>query len=76
MDKDDSKKKYVYPILRVDRFQFAKDRMPKDDEFEQFISITKVMHTEAEAKAEAERLNDINKSKNVLYFYSSSSLHD
>ncbi len=69
MNTSTANKRHVYPIVRVDLSLFAKDRMPENDEFEQFIHIVKVMNNEREAQIEVERLNQINAAKNTLYFY-------
>ena len=65
---------YAYPIIRVDMFQFDKSRIPRQDEFEQFTKVVKVMDNEDAARTEVIRLGKINESKNVHYFYTHSYL--
>lgn len=55
-----SKHKHVFAVIRWDG---------QDGDPEERITITKILHSEDEARSEMERLNALNRSKGCRYFY-------
>ena len=60
--------KQVYAVLRYDDFQNSATPI------ENRISVVRVVHDEATAKAEAQRLNDLNSEKGCRYFWQATRL--
>jgi hypothetical protein len=60
--------KQVYAVLRYDEFQSPATPI------ENRISVIRVVHNEATAKAEVQRLSDLNSQKGCRYFWQATRL--
>lgn len=56
----------VWVVVRVDLFQL-RDGIPEDPRT--FVAVKEVVDSEEQAEAEVTRLNELNRGKDVAYFY-------
>jgi hypothetical protein len=62
--------KQVYAILRYDEFQ------DPSAPIENRVTVTRVVHDEATARAEVQRLNDLNAGKGCRYYWQVTRLNE
>ena len=58
---------HVYAIVRVDRVSFLGDSLDRNS-LQNAITVKKLVWSEADANAEVERLNAVNRDKGCVYF--------